>query len=112
MVHVIQEGGVPIKAWIDGVPLEDAAKAQLRNVAAHAVHPSPYRRHARCPLGHGRDRRLRHPDKGRDHPGGGRRRYRLRHDRVADHLTASDLPDNLHAIRDGDRERGSAWAHR
>jgi tRNA-splicing ligase RtcB len=27
------EGGVPIKAWIRGVPLEDAAARQLRNVA-------------------------------------------------------------------------------
>jgi len=34
MVQVIQEGGAPIKAWIDGVPLEDAAKQQLVNVAS------------------------------------------------------------------------------
>src|SRR5271168_310157 len=34
MVQVIQEGGAPIHAWIDGVPLEDSAKAQLLNVAA------------------------------------------------------------------------------
>ena len=27
------EGGVPIKAWIRGVPMEDAARAQLHNVA-------------------------------------------------------------------------------
>ena len=27
------QGGVPIRAWIRGVPLEDAAAAQLRNVA-------------------------------------------------------------------------------
>src|SRR5215813_5909561 len=26
-------GGVPIKAWVRGVPIEDAAVAQLRNVA-------------------------------------------------------------------------------
>jgi tRNA-splicing ligase RtcB len=26
--------GVPIRAWIDGVPLEDAARAQLQNVAS------------------------------------------------------------------------------
>jgi tRNA-splicing ligase RtcB (3'-phosphate/5'-hydroxy nucleic acid ligase) len=34
MVQIIQEGGAPIKAWIDGVPLEDSAKAQLINVAS------------------------------------------------------------------------------
>ena len=34
MVQVIQEGGAAIHAWIDGVPLEDSAKAQLINVAS------------------------------------------------------------------------------
>src|SRR5271154_4416161 len=34
MVQVIHEGGAPIKAWIDGVSLEDSAKKQLINVAS------------------------------------------------------------------------------
>lgn len=34
MVTLIHEGGAPIKAWIDGVPLEDAARRQLVNVAS------------------------------------------------------------------------------
>src|ERR1700744_3961998 len=34
MVQVFQENGALIKAWIDGVPLEDAARKQLLNVAA------------------------------------------------------------------------------
>ena len=34
MVQVIHQGGTPIKAWIDGVALEDAAKQQLVNVAS------------------------------------------------------------------------------
>ena len=34
MVKVFQENGAPIKAWIDGVPLEDAARKQLVNVAS------------------------------------------------------------------------------
>ena len=29
----IDSTGVPIKAWIEGVPVEDAAKAQLQNIA-------------------------------------------------------------------------------
>jgi tRNA-splicing ligase RtcB len=29
----IESTGVPIKAWVEGVPVEDEAKAQLRNVA-------------------------------------------------------------------------------
>ncbi len=32
--EVIHEGGQPIKAWIKGVPLEDAARQQLVNVAS------------------------------------------------------------------------------
>ena len=34
MYKVIQENGAPIKAWIDGVQLEDAARQQLINVAS------------------------------------------------------------------------------
>jgi len=34
MYKVIQENGAPIKAWIEGVQLEDAAKQQLINVAS------------------------------------------------------------------------------
>jgi tRNA-splicing ligase RtcB len=34
MVQVFQDNGAPIKAWIDGVQLEDAAKKQLVNVAS------------------------------------------------------------------------------
>jgi tRNA-splicing ligase RtcB len=32
--ETIESAGAPIKAWIKGVPLEDAARAQLRNIAA------------------------------------------------------------------------------
>ena len=31
--NVIQEGGVPIKAWTRGVPLEDEARQQLINMS-------------------------------------------------------------------------------
>jgi tRNA-splicing ligase RtcB len=34
MYKVIQENGAPIKAWVEGVQLEDAAKQQLINVAS------------------------------------------------------------------------------
>src|SRR5437870_11535929 len=32
--HTIETGYAPIKAWVDGVPVEDAARRQLRNIAA------------------------------------------------------------------------------
>ncbi len=31
--EVIHEGGVPIKAWVKGVPFEDKARQQLKNIA-------------------------------------------------------------------------------
>jgi tRNA-splicing ligase RtcB len=34
MYKVIHENGAPIKAWIEGVPLEDSARKQLVNVAS------------------------------------------------------------------------------
>ena len=44
------------------------------------------------------------PDQGRDHPGGRRRRHRLRHDaRCASRSRAADLPDNLGRAARGDR---------
>jgi tRNA-splicing ligase RtcB len=39
------------------------------------------------------------PTQGRDHPGRGRRRHRLRHDGGAHVAAASDLPDNLKGMR-------------
>lgn len=34
MHNIIQEGGAPIKAWTNGVPVEDAARQQLVNLAS------------------------------------------------------------------------------
>lgn len=33
LYETLQTGGVPVKAWIRGVPVEDAAKTQLANIA-------------------------------------------------------------------------------
>ena len=78
--EVIETGDAPIKAWIEGVPVEDAARHQLRNVAALPFIHQPRRGDAGRALRHGRDGRLGDPDQGRDHAGRGRRRHRLRHD--------------------------------
>src|SRR5688572_16095870 len=66
------DGGVPIKAWIRGVPLEEAAAAQLRNVA-------------RLPVVHGWIAAM--PDV---HWGMAA---------VQPTLTANDLPDSLREVR-------------
>ncbi len=59
----------------------EAAAAEHR---VAAVHLPLDRGHARRPPRHGRDGRQRDPDDAGDHPGGGRRRHRLRHDGGAD----------------------------
>ena len=76
--------GVPIKAWTKGVPLEDAARQQLLNVAQL---PFIYKWVAAMPDVHwgiGATVGQRDSDARRDHSGGGRRGYRLRHDGRAD----------------------------
>ena len=51
------QNGVPVKAWTKGVPLEDAARKQLLNVAQLAVRLQVGRRDAGRALGHRRHRR-------------------------------------------------------
>ena len=83
--NVINAGdGAFIKAWTEGVPVEEDAQEQLQSRRAYAVHAPLGRGDARRALGKGRDGRQRDPHRRRDHPGRGRRRHRLRHDRGAD----------------------------
>ena len=51
-------GGVPIKMWTRGVPVEDAARAQLDQRRAPAVRLQARRGDAGRALRHRRDRRL------------------------------------------------------
>ena len=76
--------GVPIKAWTKGVPLEDAARQQLAERRAVAVHLQVGGGHAGRALGHRRDGGQRDSNARRDHSGGGRCGYWLRHDGRAD----------------------------
>ena len=111
--QLIETEGVPIKAWMRGVQLEEAARRQLENVARL---PFVFHHVAVMPdvhFGHRRDRRQRHPDRGRDHPGGGRRRHRLRHDGGArPRSTREQLPDNLQPLRTAIESGGAARPHR
>ena len=68
-----------------------------------------------CPTSTGdrRDRRQRDPDQGRDHPGGGRRRHRLRDDGGRRPASMRAIcPDNLKAIRTAIEKRRAARPHR
>ena len=106
------QGGVPIKAWVRGVPLEDAAAARSSATSRRLpVRARLGRRDARRALGHRRDGRQRHPDGRRDHPGGGRRRHRLRHDRGADDAHRQRPPREPARGARGDRARGAARPH-
>src|SRR5205085_4731595 len=74
------DNGVPIKAWTKGVPLEDAARQQLLNVAQL---PFIYKWVAAMPDVHWgiwRNCGQRDSDSRRDYSGGSRCGYWLRHD--------------------------------
>jgi tRNA-splicing ligase RtcB len=78
------DNGVPIKAWTKGVPLEDAARQQLLNVAQL---PFIYKWVAAMPDVHwgiGATVGSVIPTRWRDYSGGGRCGHWLRHDGSAD----------------------------
>ena len=77
---IAPENGVPVKAWTKGVPLEDAARQQLLNVAQL---PFIYKWIAAMPDVHwgiGATVGSVIPTQRRDHPRRCWRRHRLRHD--------------------------------
>lgn len=98
-MQIFQDGGAPIKAWIDGVPLEDEARAQLINTSRL---PFVYKHLAVMPdvhWGAGSTVGSVIATRGAIVPaavgvdiGCGMMAVRL-------NLSASDLPDNLHALR-------------
>ena len=61
-IHEDVPGGVPLKMWTRGVPVEDEAKRQLQQRRAPALRLQAHRGHARRALRHRRDRRLGDPD--------------------------------------------------
>jgi hypothetical protein len=67
---------------------------------------------ARRALGHRRDRRQRDPHARRDHPGGRRRRHRLRDDGGAHELTRATSRRLAEGRARGDRARRAARPHR
>ena len=107
-LHEDVAGGVPMKMWTRGVPVEDEAKRQLaqRRAPAHRLHAR--RGDAGRALRHRRDRRLGDPDPQGHHPGGGRRRHRLRHDRGAHHADRRRPAGQAGAAARGDRARRAA----
>ena len=85
-------GGVPIKTWTRGVPVEDAARRQLQNAARL---PFVFKHVAAMPdvhFGIGATVGSVIPTQGRDHPGRGRRRHRLRHDGGARPRSRAERP--------------------
>lgn len=101
MFEIIESAGRPIKAWIRGVPVEESAKQQLRNLAGL---PFIYSHIAAMPDVHwgcGATVGSVIATKGAIIPaavgvdiGCGMAAQRTT-------LTAADLPDNLHALRSG-----------
>jgi len=99
MYKVIHEGGAPIKAWIEGVQLEDAAKKQLVNVAS-----LPFIHHHIAAMpdvhwGMGATVGSVIPTKGAIIPAAVGVDIGCGMVAARTELTANDLPDNLSAIR-------------
>ena len=79
-IHEDVPGGVPIKMWTRGVPVEDEARRQLANAARL---PIVFKHVAAMPdvhFGIGATVGSVIPTLEGHHPGRGRRRHRLRHD--------------------------------
>jgi tRNA-splicing ligase RtcB len=98
-LRLTPQGGVPVKAWVRGVPLEDAARAQLENVARLpfvgpwvAVMPDVH-------FGIGATVGSVIPTKGAIVPAAVGVDIGCGMMAVRTSLTASDLPDDLKAIR-------------
>jgi len=99
MYKVIHQGGAPIKAWIEGVQLEDAAKQQLVNVAS-----LPFIHHHIAAMpdvhwGMGATVGSVIPTKGAIIPAAVGVDIGCGMVAARTELTANDLPDNLSAIR-------------
>ncbi len=99
MVIELESTGVPIKAWVEGVEVEEDAKKQLRNVAAlpvvwpHvAVMPDVH-------LGYGATVGSVIPTRGAIIPSAVGVDIGCGMNAVLTNLTANDLPDNLSALR-------------
>ncbi len=108
---ITPEKGVPIKAWTRGVPLEDAARNQLLNVAQL---PFIYKWVAAMPDVHwgiGATVGSVIPTRGAIVPAAVGVDIGCGMMAVQTSLNASQLPDNLHGIRDAiDEHHADVWA--
>ena len=107
-IHEDVPGGVPVKMWTRGVPVEDAGQAPADQRRAPADRLQAHRGDARRALRHRRDRRLGDSDAQGHHPGRGGRGHRLRHDRREDHAARRRPARQPGAAALGDRARGAA----
>ena len=111
--ETIETGYAPIKAWIEGVPVEDAARRQLVNIAALPFIHQPRRGDARRASRHRRDRRLASiATQGAIVPAAVGVDIGCGMMAVRTTLTASELPDNLHSAAHRDRGGRAARRHR
>ena len=101
--QTIETGYAPIKAWVEGVPVEDAARRQLLNIAALPFIHSHVAVMPDVHLGKGATVGSVIATKGGDRAGGGRRRHRLRHDGGA---------HDAHGRRPAGQPRQAAARHR
>ncbi|MGN6103641.1 MAG: RtcB family protein, partial [Kofleriaceae bacterium] len=95
----IESKGVPIKAWVQGVPVEDDAKTQLRNIAALPVVGPHIAVMPDVHLGKGATVGSVVPTRGAIIPAAVGVDIGCGMHAVKTNLVASDLPDSLAAMR-------------
>jgi len=100
--------GVPIKAWTKGVPLEDAARQQLLNVAQLPVHLQVGGSNARRALGHRRNCGQRDPNARRDHSS---RSWRGQQRQRAVDVLLDELRVDVQVVDENILCRCSLWDH-
>lgn len=101
----IPSKGVPIKAWVDGVPVEDEARKQLQNIAKLPVVGPHLAVMPDVHLGKGATVGSVVPTKGAIIPAAVGVDIGCGMMAVKTNLTANDLPDSLSAVRSAIEER-------
>ena len=103
------EGGRHVKMWTQRRAGGRAGEAAAREHRAYAVRALAPGRDAGRARRQGRDRGLGDRDQGRDHPGGGGRGHRLRHDGRADHAQGERSAGIAGEAARAHRARRAAW---
>src|SRR5437867_6460251 len=104
--NIVEGRNAPIKTWSRGVPFDEKTIGQLQNLAT-LPHLQMGGGYAGCSLGYGIDCWFGDSYKRRDHSGGSRRRYWLRHGGSANKFDGERSTGRSETLADRNRGRRS-----